>query len=163
VIGTGSRSGQSSLPLTARLARTPVVGEAMWRVRMGPLIKAGYDSAFAPGFDLETAFDDPDQVITDNRAMTYTAYDSAGPASSEFQSERPLHERLTAAGIPLLAILGSEDRILDTDAAAEDYRAVPGSEVRVMDGVGHSPNLEAPEDTAEAILRFAGAEHSGAP
>lgn len=157
VIGTASSHEASSLPFIARLSYVPVLGEALWRLRFGSLVKSGYGSAFAPGFDLESGFENPDQVVADSEAMTYSAYDSAPTAADEFAEEQSLASRVTAIGVPLLAILGADDQIVDTPQTEEDYAAVPGATVRVFDGVGHSPNVEAPEDTAETILRFAGA------
>lgn len=156
-IGSSPESGISSLPITARLARTPVIGQAMWRLRPDAAIRSEYGSAFAPGFDVEGAFADPDRVVIDNRAMTYTSYDDGGDAAGAFLRRESLVSRLARIGVPLLAVLGSEDQIVDSEAAANSYRTLPGAEVRVLEGIGHSPNVEAPDDTAELILRFAGA------
>lgn len=157
IIGSASSPGGSELPALDGLVRTPVLGQALWRVRLDPLIESGYESAFAPGFDFQAAFEDPDQVVADNRAMTYRSYSGASEASGDFISEQPLASRLTATGVPLLVILGAEDQIVDTQQAESDYAAVPGATVETLDGVGHSPNLEAPAETAAAILSFAGA------
>jgi pimeloyl-ACP methyl ester carboxylesterase len=157
VIGTPSTHDQAELPFVGRLAYAPVIGEAVWRIRPDSLIRNGYDSAFAPGFDFEAAFANPDQVVEDNRAMTYTAFDRAAAEADGFTADGTIAARITATGVPFLAILGSDDQIVDTPAAAESYRAVPGAAVQVLDGVGHSANLEAPSDTAELLLRFGGA------
>jgi len=157
VIGTPSTHEQAQLPLLGRLIYAPVIGEAVWRIRPDGLIRNGYESAFAPGFDFEAAFADPDQVIEDNRAMTYTSFDRAAAEADRFTDDGTIAARITATGVPFLAILGSEDQIVDTPAAAESFEAVPGATVQVLDGVGHSANLEAPSDTAEILLRFGGA------
>jgi pimeloyl-ACP methyl ester carboxylesterase len=157
VIGTRSSTDEARLPLEARLTYAPVLGEALWRVRPDGLIRRGYEDAFAPEFDFEAAFDDPDQVVVDNRAMTYTSYERTADEADRFSEAGTVAARLTATGVPLLAVFGSEDQIVDSAAAAASFEAVPGAIVRTLDGVGHSPNLEAPEETAEALLRFAGA------
>lgn len=157
VIGTPPNDETSELPLLARLGRSPLIGEAIWRLRFGAVVKSGYESAFAPDFDFEAAFTDPDQVVDDNEAMTFTSYEEASAGSGDFLSAQSLSSRITGTGVPLLAILGSEDQIVDTPAAAENYETAPGATVRVLEGIGHSPNLEAPADTAELLLRFAGA------
>lgn len=158
VMGTPATADESSLPFLARITYTPALGEALWRVRTDGLIKSGYESAFAPGFEFEAAFDNPDQVVEDNRAMTYTSYDRAPSNAHDFTDAIDNAARITTAAVPFLAILGAEDQIVDTPAAAASYGTVPGAQVRVLDGIGHSPNLEAPEDTAETLLRFAGAQ-----
>jgi pimeloyl-ACP methyl ester carboxylesterase len=157
IIDSPSEAGSSELPLESRISRIPVIGEALWRLRVDSLVKSGYESAFAEDFDFEAAFEDPDQVVVDNEAMTYTSYDNSIEASNDYLEERGLPSRLTGAAVPVLGIFGSEDQLLDGEAVAADFEAVPGAVVQVMDGIGHSPNLEAPADTAELVLRFAGA------
>lgn len=160
VIGTPSSSDQAQRPFLGRMAYTPVIGEALWRLRPDALIRQGYESAFAPGFDYEAAFGNPEQVVEDNRAMTYTSFDVAAAESDRFSDEGTIAARITAAGVPFLAILGADDQIVDTPAAAQSFEAVPGATVQVFDGIGHSANLEAPSETAELLLRFAGAAPS---
>lgn len=157
LIGTPSEPSASDLPLESRISRMPVIGQAVWRLRVDSLIRSGYESAFAEGFDFEAAFEDPDQVVADNRAMTYTSYDNSIESGDEYMKEQSIPSRLTSAAVPVLGIYGSEDQIVDSEEVVADLEGIPGAEVRVMDGVGHSPNLEAPADTAELILRFAGA------
>jgi pimeloyl-ACP methyl ester carboxylesterase len=155
VIGTASDiSEDAALPFTARLAYTPVLGEAIWRLVPASLVKKNYEKAFAPGFDYEAAFEDPDQVLVDNEAMTYTSFKEASAESADFTDEATVASRITDAAVPFMAILGSEDQITDTDATAEAYGGVPGAEVEVLDGVGHSAELEAPDKTAALVERF---------
>ncbi len=161
LIGTPSESGQAKLPFLSDLIYTPVIGEAVWRLRPDFAIRDAYESAFAPGFDYEAAFSNPNQVVEDNRAMTYTSFDRAEAESLQFSDAGTIAARITAVGVPLLAIFGSEDQVVDAAAAAQSFEAVPGAEVRIFDGVGHSPNVEAPADTAESLLRFAGAGSPG--
>jgi pimeloyl-ACP methyl ester carboxylesterase len=53
-------------------------------------------------------------------------------------------------------IFGREDQIWDDpEAAANAYGTVPGAEVAMVDGAGHSPNVEQPAETARLILEFA--------
>src|SRR5688500_13931421 len=75
------------LPFLAKLGYTPVLGEAMWRVTPDFAIEDGYKEAFAPGFDTDEAFENPDQVVDDFRAMTYTSYDEAPAESDDFTDE----------------------------------------------------------------------------
>ena len=157
LIGAPPEPSSDNLPLANRISRWPIVGQAAWRLRIDSVVKSAYSDAFAEGFDFEAAFEDPDQVVADNEAMTYTSYDKSVEAADEYLGEQGLASRLTGAAVPVLGIYGDEDAFIDTPAAVEDLETIPGAEVRVMEGVGHSPNLEAPADTAELILRFAGA------
>ena len=156
VIGTASSlADDAELPFEARLTYLPVLGEALWRVRPSSLVRSGYESAFAPGFDYEAAFEDPDQVLVDNEAMTFTSYKESSSESRDFTDAGTLASRFTSAAVPLLAILGSEDQIVDSDATADAYGTVPGADVRVLEGIGHSAQLEDPKGTARLIEAFA--------
>ena len=144
-----------SLPLLPRIGYVPVIGQAMWRITPSFAIKDGFQDAFAPDFDLESGFDDPDQVIEDYRAMTYTSFEEARAARGDYTEESPLHNRLTRAAVPLLAMLGSEDQIVDPEKAADAYRTVPGAQVEIIRGAGHAPQIEKPEQVAELLHEFA--------
>jgi pimeloyl-ACP methyl ester carboxylesterase len=119
-------------------------------------VRDSYADAFAPGFDEESGFPDPDQVVADYDAMTYTSYDSMGSAEDDYTDEAPLDERIRTAAVPLLVIFGTEDRIWDNpEESANAYRSVPGAEIAMVKGAGHSPNVEQPAETARLILEFA--------
>jgi pimeloyl-ACP methyl ester carboxylesterase len=162
IVDEAAESGQGSLSLLARAQYVPVLGEALFRIGgVGPwsdaVIESGYAQAFAPGYDLADGFPDPDQVVNDLEAMTYTSFDQSHSEAGDFIEERPLTDRLTTAAVPVLAIFGSEDQIYDDPSAAlETYDEVPGAVTEMIDGVGHSPNVEAPEETAELVIDFAG-------
>jgi len=164
LIGTASEPGEVDLPFTERVTRTPVIGEAAWRLRLDAMIKSGYDSAFAPGTDAGDAFpDDPNRVVDDNRAMTYNSFTGSNEKAGDFLDEQPIASRLAATGVPLMWIDGSDDEIIDAAAIAEEFHAVPGAITKLIDGVGHSPNVEAPDETAKLILDFAGVAPPAAP
>ena len=53
-----------------------------------------------------------------------------------------------------LVIHGEQDRIIDKRVAEDLVLALPRSELVVMRGVGHAPQLEAPRHTARLVERF---------
>ncbi len=141
------------LPLLAKLGFLPVVGETIWRVTPDPLVRKGYEPAFAPGYELGEF---GDQVVDDFRAMTYTSYDRSDAELEAYENAEPLDARAGAAAVPLLVIFGAEDQLYDDPLATADaYRSVPGAEIRMIAGAGHSPELEKPSRTARMILGFA--------
>ena len=144
-----------SLPFIARLAYVPVLGEFLDRVTPDFAVKDGYQDAFAPGFEIDSGFDTDDQVVDDFRAMTYTSFDESSSAEDDYTEEIPLDERLTSAAVPLLVIFGDEDQIYDSDESIAAYEDVPGVRTALVEGAGHSPNVEKPEETARLILEFA--------
>lgn len=157
LIGTPSEAGQSDLPFVAKLRTTPVIGQAIWRVAPDSAVKSAYGELFAPGFDVSTAFEDPDQVVADLDSMTYTSFTQARDAGDDFLEEQSVASRLTGAGVPVLVIGGAEDQILDVDRTLAGYESVPGARIERIEGSGHSPNVEDPEGTAELILPFSAA------
>lgn len=157
LIGVPSDSDDASLPLTEKLSHAPIVGQAIWRLRVDALIKSGYESAFAPGTDVSKVFPgDPDRVVDDNRAMTYDSFTEASSKADDYIEQQPVASRLAATGVPLMWIDGTEDQILDATAVSEEFHVVPGAITKLIDGAGHSPNVEAPKETAQLIDDFAG-------
>ncbi len=155
IIDQAPDSSYGDLDFLAKLTAAPVIGEALWRVKFGSLIKQGYKQAFAPGYDIESGFTNPDQVVEDNKAMTFTSYTDTIDAEKAFTDAIPLDQRMRTAAVPLMVIFGSEDQIYDVGPALAAYKAVPGARVAEVDGAGHSPNVEKPEETARLVLEFA--------
>jgi pimeloyl-ACP methyl ester carboxylesterase len=65
-------------------------------------------------------------------------------------------QRVAAAGFknPSLVVWGDKDRVLHPDGASELAAAIPGSTLIMMKDMGHSPQLERPEETAMDYLKF---------
>jgi pimeloyl-ACP methyl ester carboxylesterase len=59
---------------------------------------------------------------------------------------------------PVRVVWGSEDRLLPWPRAAARYREdwLPNADWVLLDGVGHSPQLDVPLEAAELILGFTG-------
>lgn len=154
-IDEGPSKDDCSLPLLAKLEYAPVLGEAVWRLAPNFLVKDGYSDAFAPDYELESGFENPDQVIDDYDAMTFTSFDDAESANADYREQISLADRLRSLPVPLLSIFGSEDQICDPDDSQAAYETVPGARVAEVEGAGHSPNVENPRETAALIEEFA--------
>jgi pimeloyl-ACP methyl ester carboxylesterase len=150
IIDTPPDHSNASLGLIAALAFQPVIGEFFWTVKPDFAIRDGLKVAFAPGFDV------PDAFVDDVKRMTFTAYDESPSASEDFVDEEPLDERMRDTGLPLLVIMGAEEQIIgDPAQALEEYAAtVPGAQTKLIEGAGHSPNVEKPALTARLVLAF---------
>ena len=151
-IDSGPSGDDCELPFLARLQYQPVIGQAMWRLAPDFAIRDGVQDAFAPGYDLESGFDD--QVVDDVRALTYTAFKDSHEAYDEF-NDVPLDTRVRQSAVPLLSIFGAEDQICDPESSQAAYQAVPGARVATVKDAGHSPNVEQPEEVAGLIEEFA--------
>jgi pimeloyl-ACP methyl ester carboxylesterase len=148
-IDEGSTTDDCDLPFIAKLEYAPVLGQAIWRVSPDFLVKDGYSDAFAPDYEV------PDFVVDDYDAMTFTSFSDSASANDDYKDDISLADRLRSLAIPLLVIYGSEDQICDPSSFEDAYGSVPGVRVEEVDGAGHSPNVEKPEETAELIEPFA--------
>ena len=154
-IDEGPSEDSCSLPLIAKLGYAPVLGQAIWRLSPSFAIEDGYADAFAPGFELDDGFPNPDQVVDDYRTMTYTSYEDAADEAGDYVDEAPLDQRLRQIPVPLLSIFGTEDQICDPRSSQQAYATVQGARLEEIKGSGHSPNVEQPEQTADLIEEFA--------
>jgi cytochrome P450/pimeloyl-ACP methyl ester carboxylesterase len=73
-------------------------------------------------------------------------------ASLAGESDRA--DELRAARLSLLVLHGHRDRKLWSAAEFAGYAERAGASLAVIDGASHSPNLEQPGQTAQALLRF---------
>lgn len=149
IVDMGPDRSFGGLSGTAAAAQWPLLGQALWRIAPDFMIKRNVSQGFAPGFDV------PDKFVEDVRNMTYPAYRDSYDASKEYTGEEPLNDRLETTGVPLLVIFGEEDQLFDARESISAYAAVPGVETLLIPGVGHSPQVEAPPETAAAIKQFA--------
>jgi pimeloyl-ACP methyl ester carboxylesterase len=126
----------------------PVIGQTLWRIKPDFSIKDGLGVAFAPGFDV------PDDFVEDVKRMTYSSYTGSHDAFDDYTGEEPLPQRAATTGKPTLAIMGAEEQIAnDPQAALAAYRA-RGAQTELVQGAGHSPNVEKPAKTAALVLAF---------
>jgi pimeloyl-ACP methyl ester carboxylesterase len=147
IMDSSPREGYADLPFTARLATLPVLGEAAWHLTPDSMIREGLSDAFAEGFDV------PDQFVEDFREMTFTSFEEADELDGYHDTSLP--DRLAETGLPVLAVYGAEDTIVvPPEKAADEFREIPGARVVLLPGVGHTPQVEAPERSAALIRAF---------
>lgn len=139
------------LGFIAGLAFKPVIGEALWQIKPDFSVRDGLEVAFAPGYNV------PDAFVEDVKRLTYTAYDSSPSGNEDYLAEESLDQRMKATGIPLMVLMGAEEQIVDDPQRALDQYASgdPGAETHLIEGAGHSPNVEKPALTARLVQRFA--------
>ncbi|MFD9431900.1 alpha/beta fold hydrolase [Streptomyces sp. NPDC060002] len=104
----------------------------------------------------------PQELVDELRGMTYRAVAAAMQASTAYLNQRALPDRLMVLGKPLQVIFGDQDRRWRPSSAA-DYRLVPGAQVELLPGAGHTPILEDPARTAALLLSFAASHTARAP
>ncbi len=151
VIDMPPDNSYGDLGFIAGLAFQPLIGQALWRVKPDFSIRDGLGVAFAPGYDV------PDAFVADVRRLTYTAYDESPEGADDYLNEEPLDRRMSDSGKPLMVLMGAEEQIVnDPRRALAQYKAaVPSAETHLIQGAGHSPNVEKPRETAQLVLAFA--------
>ncbi len=68
--------------------------------------------------------------------------------------EPAMARRVGEIRAPTLILFGKQDRLINPTAAATFHERIAGSEVVLLDGIGHLPMEEAPDATAAAIADF---------
>jgi len=59
-----------------------------------------------------------------------------------------------ASPMPALIIWGDRDDIIPVSHAYAAHQAMPGSRLVIIEGVGHFPQIEAPEQFVDALVDF---------
>jgi pimeloyl-ACP methyl ester carboxylesterase len=154
-LGAGPTVESCSIPFIARLAYAPILGQALWRITPDFAIEDGYESLFAPDYDVEAGFPNPDQIVDDYRAMTFTSFAEARAGNNDYREQQPLDERVRATAVPLMSVFGADDEICEPGTSQAAYETVPGARTVTIEGAGHSPNVERPQQTARLIEGFA--------
>jgi pimeloyl-ACP methyl ester carboxylesterase len=151
IVDTPPTHEEGDLGLVAKLGFAPVIGEAFWRIKPDFAVRKGLEVAFAPGFKV------PDEFVEDVDRMTFSAYDDSASGFDDYTKEEPLDQRMAETGKPLMVIMGAEEQIINEPAKRlAEYRAtVPGTKTKLINGAGHSPNVEKPAETAALVLGFA--------
>jgi pimeloyl-ACP methyl ester carboxylesterase len=145
IMDSASRSEFVDLPLTAKIARAPVIGPAIKRVVPDSKIREELSKAFAEGFDV------PDAFVEDVKDMTFTSFRESATAGTDFADAKRLDDRIADTALPVTVVFGADDRIVDP-VSADDYRDIPGAKVVVLPGVGHTPQMERPARSAALII-----------
>ena len=59
-----------------------------------------------------------------------------------------------ASHVPTLIIWGDQDGIIPVEHAYTAHELIPGSQLRILEGVGHFPHVEAPDQFLAALTEF---------
>jgi 3-oxoadipate enol-lactonase len=87
-----------------------------------------------------------------------TTSPAGAAAALRGRAERPAyHELLPGLRVPALVLAGDADFFSTAEITAQLVAALPDPEVVILPGIGHMPNLEAPEAFDRAVRTFAAA------
>ncbi|WP_224815951.1 alpha/beta fold hydrolase [Hasllibacter sp. MH4015] len=142
----------------------PVIGSAEYyaaraaRIRsegMAPFAADQVKRWFAPAF----AAAHPEVVAHAQARLAAQPVDGYLAACAAI-GETDLSDDLSALDLPVLCLGGSEDVSTTPDTMCALARSLPRAEVRIIDGAGHLPLLEAPQAMADAIVEFITKDHA---
>ena len=70
------------------------------------------------------------------------------------QTVSALDRLYLAAHVPTLVVWGDRDDIIPVSHAYVAHEAIPGSRLEILEGIGHFPHVEAPEQFLEVVRDF---------
>lgn len=96
----------------------------------------------------------PDFFVEQMGALKAANAAIADKVHVDMQPGISMRSRLADVSVPTLVIWGDQDRLLSVDNAAIFAEEIPGSEVLIMERIGHLPMVEAPARSAMEMARF---------
>jgi pimeloyl-ACP methyl ester carboxylesterase len=101
---------------------------------------------------------DADAAVRElTEAMTIRSYEQQLPLEGQVQAvwpERSAEVRLGEIGVPTLVIVGSEDVEDVKEMAAKLAAGIPSARLATIEGAGHLPSLERPDELNRLLLDF---------
>ena len=73
---------------------------------------------------------------------------------SMVRGDDTLDNRLHALNRPTLVLWGRDDKIIPLSFGEQFHREITNSRLRILDNCGHMPQVECPNEFANAVLRF---------
>jgi len=72
-------------------------------------------------------------------------------------------QRLVDSGLPILWIVGAQDRVIHPDLIRISHELTPGSRFHLVEGAGHSAYFERPDDWNRTVRGFLDEVEAGVP
>jgi pimeloyl-ACP methyl ester carboxylesterase len=160
--------GRPSVRMTYGLITLPRIGETVMRAAgsalrwaPSPVIRRVAGRYVGATADLDRTMDD--QYLTHLREM-YAAqgYNDAYLATlrslvnprSLFGADYDLTKQLPGLKMPVQLIWGADDPLFPVSHATRAHGAIPNCRLTVIEGAGHTPQAERPEEFNRALLSF---------
>ncbi len=147
-----TRTEAAEEPPIFRLLRNPVAGPLLAQLDSTRLVRQGLEASFA----------DP-SLVDDAMVQRYTELARA-PGHRDILLQITLGfrsrnyatpERLAPlANMPVLVMSGDQDRLVPPEHARQFSEAIAGSQLVMFENVGHIPQEEIPDPSAQAVHEF---------
>jgi pimeloyl-ACP methyl ester carboxylesterase len=102
----------------------------------------------------ETIASQPNVVDKVRQMILQTKPEGAAAALRGRAERRDYIPLLREIAVPTLVIVGSEDTFTPISDAELMYREIAGSQLTIMEGVGHMPNMERPDEFNAVLMQF---------
>jgi pimeloyl-ACP methyl ester carboxylesterase len=147
MIGTSPDDRDEHLAIAAKATGWPVVGQLIHMLVSDRIVRHAVEGGMAPEVD------PPKRLAHDIFGRTtWSSFDGSSDAINDYWDAKPLHERLAATGVPVTVLLGEEED--HTKRSVRLYNSI-GARTVVMQGLDHTPQVEASGRTAPLLLAFA--------
>jgi len=137
-----------------KVLKNPLAGPVLARLLTERTFRRSFSRVFAPG----NRPTDP-QLHAFWSLIAHKDGQRVAHRVSRYQDERRAYRArwtraLQHAGVPLRLIIGPQDPVSGLAIAARFRELIAEPDVVVLDGVGHYPQVEAPDRVLEALLAF---------
>jgi 3-oxoadipate enol-lactonase len=104
---------------------------------------------FAPDFHAANP-----ELVAERRAIFLQSDKAVVIAACEALASLDLRPDLAGVTIPVLALVGAQDEATPPAMSQEVVKLLPNARLKVLDGLAHVPQLQAPERFLAAVLPF---------
>jgi pimeloyl-ACP methyl ester carboxylesterase len=146
-----TRAGLDTDPVIFKLLRNPVLGPLMRDLDNSRLARQGLENSFA------------DPTLVDDAMLDRYIELSRAPGHRDILLQMTLGfrarnyatpERLAALKMPVLILHGDQDRLVPPEHGQMFKDAIAQARLVMFEAVGHVPQEEAPDASAEAVRQF---------
>lgn len=116
---------------------------------------ARYLDEFVPGLVAPSTLERAPRLVAELRAIAAAVPDHVLAGCQAGMRDRPdSRDLLPRLDLPALVLVGAEDAITPPEVAGAMAAALPRAALVVIPGAGHTPSVERPIPTADAIVGF---------
>ncbi|WP_152670791.1 alpha/beta fold hydrolase [Rubrobacter aplysinae] len=157
LVAVPANEDQMDLPTSLWLATLPVIGPLFYVI--------GQYADFVRKLWLKPFVSDkrdlPEELMEDAAASVPAALRSTFNTVRREISRERVARQARHLQAPVLVLAGEEDQIVDPQAAEVWAGSAPRSEVAILEGCGHLPMSELPEEFSSRLLTFLAGNESG--
>lgn len=153
-----TRADLSEEPQIFKLLRNPIAGPLLRDLDSRRLIRQGLEASFS------------DQSLVDDFMVQRYAELARAPGHRDILLQLTLDyrdrnhatpERLAPLDMPVLILSGDQDNLVPPEHAEMFHQAIPGSQLVMFENIGHIPQEETPDASAQAVRDFLAQVYEG--